>query len=259
MGRLSCLCSHVETASQKIFLGWYANPRCHFGLSSEFLVSIEPTTNQETSLARVSKLVNQQPMDLKQNLSPVWKLTFALVAMVIVGVVARLEFAGLPNVKPVAAMALWVAFCFRSMWLPAIALLIVMGATDLVLGGYDWPIQVSVYGSLLVACWLGSRVRHGLEKSSMKRSLQSTGPRMLVASLIMSTSFYVLTNGMVWACGWYPATFAGLVDCYVAGIPFYRFTLLGDLAFTTSGLVAWQVFGYLTAANRANAQVGIQV
>lgn len=197
-------------------------------------------------------------MDLKQNFSPMWKLTLALIAIVIVGVVARLEFAGLPNVKPMAAMALWVAFCFRSVWLPAIALLIVMGATDLVLGGYDWPIQVSVYGSMLVACWLGSRVRRMSETSSPQPSLQSTGPRMLVASLIMSTCFYVLTNGMVWACGWYPPSFAGLVDCYVAGIPFYRFTLLGDLAFTTCGLVAWQAIGYLAAARRSDARVGVQ-
>jgi uncharacterized protein YodC (DUF2158 family) len=197
-------------------------------------------------------------MDLKQNFSPMWKLTFALIAMVIVGVVARLEFAGLPNVKPMAAMALWVAFCFRGVWLPAVALLIVMGTTDLVLGGYDWPIQVSVYGSMLVACWLGSRVRRQSAKSSEQPSLQSTGPRMLVASLVMSTCFYVLTNGMVWACGWYPPSLAGLVECYVAGIPFYRFTLLGDLAFTTCGLVVWQAFGYLTATRRSNAQVGVQ-
>jgi len=46
-----------------------------------------------------------------------------------------------------------------------------------------------------------------------------------------------------------------LVDCYIAGIPFYRFTLLGDLAFTTSGLVAWQVFDYLANARRSKAQV----
>jgi len=225
--------------------------RLGFGFTSDSSTPL----NQEIHLSIVKITVKQQPMDLKQTLSPTWKLTLALIAIVVVGVVARLEFAGLPNVKPVAAMALWAAFCFRNAWLPAIALLVVMGATDLVLGGYDWPIQLSVYGSLLVACLLGSRVGQQLDKSSKERSLRSTGPRMLVASLLMSTCFFVLTNGMVWACGWYPPTFAGLVDCYVAGVPFYRFTLLGDLAFTTSGLVVWQVFDYLANARRSKAQV----
>lgn len=197
-------------------------------------------------------------MNQKQNLSPVWKLTIALVAMVIVGVVTRLEFAGLPNVKPVAAMALWAAFCFRSVWLPAFALLIVMGTTDLVLGGYAWPILISVYISMMLACWLGCRVRRKLDESPETPSLRPTAPRMLVASLVMSTGFYLLTNGMVWACGWYPPTFSGLIECYVAGIPFYRFTLLGDLAFTTSGLVAWQMFSHLAIAEKAKARFGLQ-
>ncbi len=209
-------------------------------------------------LISVSKTLNQQPLNQQRSLSPVWKLTFTLVAMVIVGVIARLEFTGLPNVKPVAAMALWAAFCFRRFWLPAFALLIVMGTTDLVLGGYAWPILISVYVSLMVACWLGCRVRRQLDKSSDTLSLRPTAPRMLAASLVMSTCFYFLTNGMVWACGWYPPTLSGLIECYVAGIPFYRFTLLGDLVFTTSGLVAWQAFSHLSSVDTTKARFGLQ-
>jgi uncharacterized membrane protein len=208
----------------------------------------------------VSKALNQQPENPNQNqtFSPVWKLTFFLVAMVIVGVVARLEFAGVPNVKPVAAMALWATFCFRSFWLPAFALLIVMASTDLVLGGYSWPIMISVYVSMLFACILGSMVRRQLDKSHRSASLQSTGPRMLIASLAMSTCFYLLTNAMVWACGWYPPTLSGLVESYVAGLPFYRFTLLGDLMFTTGGLVVWQIYNRLVVAELSDTQIGVQ-
>ena len=230
--------------------------------SPEFLLLQKDVRRRSLQITLAGKALNQSlnsQMDTKQNLSPAWKLVFALVAMVAIGAVARLEFAGLPNVKPLAAMALWMSFCFRSVWLPAFALLAVMGTTDLVLGGYAWPIMISVYVSLLVACWLGSCVRRQLDRSPQRLSLRSTGPRMLVTSLVMSTCFYVLTNGMVWACGWYPPTLTGLVECYVAAIPFYRFTLLGDLAFTTSGLVAWQVFNHITEANRAKAQIGIQV
>ncbi len=46
--------------------------------------------------------------------------------------------------------------------------------------------------------------------------------------------FFLLTNGAVWLMGgWYPLTLAGLAECYLAGLPFYRWTILGDLFFTT--------------------------
>jgi hypothetical protein len=49
----------------------------------------------------------------------------------------------------------------------------------------------------------------------------------------MSTAFFVLTNGAVYLMGqWYPSTWSGLANCYSAGVPFYRATLMGDLFFT---------------------------
>jgi len=57
--------------------------------------------------------------------------------------------------------------------------------------------------------------------------------RFAAASVLMSTAFFVLTNGAVWAMGqWYPESWSGLVSCYAAGVPFYRATLIGDLFFT---------------------------
>jgi len=58
--------------------------------------------------------------------------------------------------------------------------------------------------------------------------------------LASSTSFFVLSNFMVWADGsmaMYPRTLAGLGACYMAGLPFYR----NDLASTA--LVAGVLFG----------------
>ncbi|PMX56070.1 hypothetical protein C1Y13_30060, partial [Pseudomonas sp. FW305-33] len=46
--------------------------------------------------------------------------------------------------------------------------------------------------------------------------------RVAGAVLVSSTSFFLLSNLMVWATGtMYPHTAAGLGACYVAGIPFY--------------------------------------
>ena len=45
--------------------------------------------------------------------------------------------------------------------------------------------------------------------------------------------FFVLTNFGVWGIdNLCPKTTAGLVDCYVAAIPFFRNMLLGDLLYS---------------------------
>jgi hypothetical protein len=53
---------------------------------------------------------------------------------------------------------------------------------------------------------------------------------MLSCSLI----FFVTTNFAVWVFGsLYPLTWQGLVQCYVAALPFLDKTVLGDLFWTT--------------------------
>ena len=48
-----------------------------------------------------------------------------------------------------------------------------------------------------------------------------------------STLFFLVTNFGVWAGGtMYEMSFAGLVTCFVAAIPFYGYSLAGDLAYT---------------------------
>ena len=85
------------------------------------------------------------------------------------------------------------------------------------------------------------------------RQKRSVG-RIVGMSLAGSTLFYLLSNFGVWflGCGqgWYPPTLSGLAACYMAGIPFYRNSLLGDL------LYAGILFGgYEWAARRFVGQV----
>ena len=54
------------------------------------------------------------------------------------------------------------------------------------------------------------------------------------AGLVASAGFFVLTNFGVWAFGdgaIYPHTPAGLVDCYVRALPFFRNTLVSMAVF----------------------------
>lgn len=63
--------------------------------------------------------------------------------------------------------------------------------------------------------------------------LVSSRLKVLGFSFVGTLGFYLLTNFAVWYEGqMYPMTLAGLIDCYVMGLPFYRNQLISDIAST---------------------------
>ncbi len=104
--------------------------------------------------------------------------------------------------------------------IPFIAMLI----TDAVIGFYDWKLMAVVYGSLAVAVLLGKFY-----------AKDATLLRWIGSVLGGSLTFFVATNFAVWVFGdgtFYPHTLAGLGECFMMGLPFYRNTLLGDLTWS---------------------------
>jgi hypothetical protein len=78
------------------------------------------------------------------------------------------------------------------------------------------------YGSLMLITWFG----FGWFKNKINIS------RLVIASLISSTIFFVITNFGVWAVqNMYPKNLSGLVECFTAAIPFFKNSLVGDLVF----------------------------
>jgi hypothetical protein len=66
--------------------------------------------------------------------------------------------------------------------------------------------------------------------------------RIAVASLISSLAFYLLSNFGVWTSGTlYTRSLSGLLECYVAAVPFFRNTLLSDLV---GSLAVFYVFQF---------------
>ena len=60
--------------------------------------------------------------------------------------------------------------------------------------------------------------------------------RVAGASLTASVSFFIVSNFAVWAA-WrdmYPATWHGLMASYIAGLPFFRNTVVSDLFFSAA-------------------------
>lgn len=68
----------------------------------------------------------------------------------------------------------------------------------------------------------------------------------MVASLSGSIVFFILTNFGVWLTDVdYAKTWAGLGECYVKAIPFFRGTVMGDLfynlvLFGSFALIKWR-------------------
>lgn len=78
------------------------------------------------------------------------------------------------------------------------------------------------------------------------RRTESPG-RIGAVSLATSLLFFVVSNFVSWLEQAYPYGYslAGLADCYAAGLPFYRGTFVGDVAFTAA------LFGAHAALSRA--------
>jgi hypothetical protein len=157
----------------------------------------------------------------------------AFVLLVAAGVTARLALVDLPNFAPVAALALFAGYIFRSRFVALLVPLTVMCVSDAFLGGYSLIVTVVVYASLSlpVAC-------RGLLRKWVR--LEGTTPRQAAASVLAilacslgaSLLFFVATHLAVWsAANWYEHSPAGLAKCLAAGLPFFRYTLMGDLAF----------------------------
>jgi Family of unknown function (DUF6580) len=125
-----------------------------------------------------------------------------------------------PNVSPVAAMALFggVYFADRRLafLLPFAALLL----SDLLIGLHDS--MPFVYAGFALTVLIGFYIRSKLSAT-----------RIVAATVFSSALFFALTNFGVWlTSGIYPATASGLMQAWVAGVPFLQNSLLGNLAFT---------------------------
>lgn len=69
---------------------------------------------------------------------------------------------------------------------------------------------------------------------------------ILIASLLATLQFFLITNYGVWAEGMYSRGPDGLIQSYLMGLPFLKWTLLGDIFYTT------MFFGTFKLAKRSS-------
>jgi len=154
-------------------------------------------------------------------------------ALLMLAVISRFWLVEIPNFKPVAAIALLSGLLFSrfilALALPVCAMLL----SDFQIGSYDALVMFAVYGSLLLCPLIG----WGASRWSQSRQFDRTQMAGVVcgSALLMSVLFFVLTNLAVWQV-WYGGSVSQLVSCYVAAIPFFKYTLLSNLVFSLGGL-----------------------
>jgi hypothetical protein len=133
------------------------------------------------------------------------------------------------NIAPLAAMSLIGGMYLGrryALWVPLAVLML----TDLILNvqmGYSliyWP-RAFDYGAFLLIGLLGLWARD--RKLGVKIGAAFATPFL----------FFLISNFAVWLFGLnlanapYAKTFSGLAECYTAGLPFLRGTVIGDWAF----------------------------
>lgn len=128
-----------------------------------------------------------------------------------------------PNFTPIAAVALFGGAYFKKKSYAFLIPISAMFLTDAIIGFHSlsWLVYLSFALIVLIGILL-------LKKVSVKN--------VIFAALLSSVSFYLITNFGVWlGSPVYPQNFVGLIECYVAAIPFFSYNVLGDLVY--SGLL----------------------
>jgi hypothetical protein len=150
-----------------------------------------------------------------------WLIAGALVATAAAWRVINWEYQIAPNLELVTASALVAAVFLGWRWALGVAVA-TMAVADIIIGNtsilfFTW----SAFALIAVGGLLLKRLKH---------SPKSLVLGALGAAVASSVFFFVFTNFGVWlTTDMYPKTWAGLMQSYYMGLPFYRTMLLGNL------------------------------
>ncbi len=127
-----------------------------------------------------------------------------------------------PNFTPIAAIALFGGTFLKRKHLAFLVPVVAMLLSDLVIGFHST--MLPVYVSFIAIVGLGLFLQRRL-----------TVVNTISASLASSVLFFLVTNFASWTSGmmFYPMNAAGLMQSYVAGLPFLFNGILGDLFYNS--------------------------
>jgi len=150
------------------------------------------------------------------------KKTFVVLLLLIIAAAFLRLVIGIPNVTPIAAIALFGGTYIKRKELALILPLAILLISDVFIGFYSPVLMAGVYGSFIIIGLLGFLLRKKINILTVT-----------TASVSASVIFFLATNFVVWVQGlWYPMTIEGLISCYYLALPFFRVELISTLAFS---------------------------
>jgi hypothetical protein len=171
--------------------------------------SVAAFTIEDSKLKRISQ---ENVRDL---------LVFAL--LVAIGVAGRW---GQPywEFTPIAATAIFASCYFARVSFAILVPVAILAISDLLLPPYNSvPVLVVKYAAMILPVFFGRLLVGRADQGS-------SWWRWGICGIAPATILFLTTNLAVWAFeSDYPKTAAGIVQSYVAGLPFYRAMLVGDL------------------------------
>jgi hypothetical protein len=165
----------------------------------------------------------------QQNLQDL--LVFAL--LVAIGVAGRW---GQPQweVTPTAAAAVFAGVYFSRISIALLVPISILVISDLLLPAYNSvPVMIFTYAVMTAPVWLGRWMRG-------EQRVGAIAGKAVLCGLVPATIFFIVTNFAVWAFqSDYDRSLAGLIECYVAAVPFYRWMLAGDIFYMSVLAGCW--------------------
>lgn len=164
------------------------------------------------------------------------------VILFLIAVSVLMRFAPhMANYSPVLGMAIFAGYAFVDKKLALFVPLVAIFMSDWVLGFYD---GISfVYLGYVFAIALGAYLP---SRKLVPITLSAVGA---------AVAFFIYSNLGVWFfTNMYPHTWAGLVDCYVMALPFFRGTLLSTLVSTGALFGVYSAFKRLSQSSQVVKQ-----
>ena len=136
------------------------------------------------------------------------------------------------NFTPVCATAIF-AGIYLNKRLAILLPILSMFIADLFLG-LDWLQTPLVYVSIVLSSMIGSWV------GSHRETVAKFALGILGGTVLSAVLFFIITNFAAWITLEYTKDLAGLAQCYVLAIPFFKNTLAGDLFYITIFVLVYE-------------------
>jgi len=203
---------------------------------------VSASNNSEASFDK--KILKQVQDDVLKNMQKKQIIIFSVI-LAIATVVMRL-YPHPWNFSPMGALFLFSGFYLPRKWM--LLPLITLSVTDLIIGTYQIQVMMVVYGSYAIMMFGAHYIRSKGDKMASVFGLS-------IASAIL---FFITTNFAHWMFfGGYAHNISGLMQAYVAGIPFFRNSLIGYVFYSAMFFGVYELVNLSSSIKQKTSQIEV--